>query len=205
MTAFVAASTAEAALGLDIILNKPAGTIDDDLMIAVIVGENTLAITAPLGWTLVDSHTTLSGTDIYIYEKRADSEPSSYTFDVTSSSSAITGYISTHETAEIDVRSAITDSETASSITASESGRLLYIAGDYAPAGWAPPAGFTERVDFGTNYSTYLANKFIVSGATGDHEGTAPNGGGVWSMLIALKTYVPLLEGSDSLFFANNF
>jgi hypothetical protein len=61
-------------------INKPAGTVDDDYMVALISTNNTTT-TAPSGWTLLEGPTTDgSGLSTYLYQKKAASEGTDYTW-----------------------------------------------------------------------------------------------------------------------------
>ena len=80
------AETAMSSDGTTIAVNKPAGTVDDELLIAVIsMGDAGTVTTALLaGWTAL-LHDEISGTasfqnSLSVFYKFASSEPSSYTF-----------------------------------------------------------------------------------------------------------------------------
>ena len=89
--AFVAASSAGAASGT-LTINKPTGTVQDDVMIASIgVRPNTATITPPSGWTLVRriNNTNATASSLAVYSRVAGaSEPASYawTFDTSAGS-----------------------------------------------------------------------------------------------------------------------
>lgn len=70
-------------------VSRPAGTVQDDLLIATVVLGSTATITAPSGFTLVRQQTSGSNFRIATYIKFAGaSEPSSYTFTFSASSQA---------------------------------------------------------------------------------------------------------------------
>lgn len=80
-----AATAANGAAPVSITVNKPAGTIDDDVMIAFVTisADRTIAA-APAGWTLLDSRSTGTATGdcrTAVYYKVADGEGSSYVWD----------------------------------------------------------------------------------------------------------------------------
>lgn len=63
--------------GASLVITKPTGVVDGDLMIAV-VGAIGAVTSAPSGWTLVTSETTTN--KLYIYRKAASSEGTDYTW-----------------------------------------------------------------------------------------------------------------------------
>ena len=79
--------------------NRPTGTTDGDLLVAIVFTGNDNGTTdltvssAPSGWTLVEqTKTTISGgsnnpVNVYTYEKIASSEPSSWTWTLSTSGS----------------------------------------------------------------------------------------------------------------------
>lgn len=87
MVAYVASATATQPAGTDgisVTVNKPTGTLQGHLMIAVTHGYVGDTFTAPSGWTLIDAYNDAdSGTSLRsrVYTKLAgSSEPSNYTF-----------------------------------------------------------------------------------------------------------------------------
>lgn len=77
---------------LDLTISKPSGTVDGDMMIALI-GINDQAIdSVPSGWTLLDNSVT-SGFRNILYYKRASGEPTDYTWSVLSGQSVFHGAI----------------------------------------------------------------------------------------------------------------
>lgn len=77
--AFRNAGSAEAAAGT-VIVSKPSGIVDNDLLVATGVINGGATITSPpSGWTLIHSETSGANT-FYTYLKRASSEGSSWTW-----------------------------------------------------------------------------------------------------------------------------
>lgn len=80
------------------IINKPTGTLDGHVMIAFIQTGGGVNISAPGGWTLIDTHSHAGGANLTnsIYYKVASSEGSSYTFtDDSGGATPLTGAIAT--------------------------------------------------------------------------------------------------------------
>ena len=92
--AFRAAASRAAASG-SLVINKPTGTVQNDVMVASIaVRPNTATITAPSGWTLVrrTDNTNSNPNSLATYYKVAgSSEPTSYTWTLGSSAGAAGG------------------------------------------------------------------------------------------------------------------
>lgn len=81
------------------VISKPSGTVDGDLLVAVLVGSrnggtNPAMSSAPSGWTLFHSTTVDSSTGIMLsYYKVASSEPTSWTWTWTSSAPDFAGAV----------------------------------------------------------------------------------------------------------------
>lgn len=74
--------------GLGITVNVPTGTVDGDLLVAIVSidnSEDTLPITAPAGWTQIFQHGQTGGgqSALGVWWRIASSEPSSYSFSWT--------------------------------------------------------------------------------------------------------------------------
>ncbi len=204
--AFRAASTVvSAASGSNAIVSKPTGTVDGDIMIAVIFAikgsSQTPAIgTVPSGWTLITSQANTSSTTRTLtaaYYKVAASEGASYTWSGTSStiSVGIVSYSGAARTSPVD------GTPTGASIGSSGSLQTLYTVGSMtttlnnsmvvvvpgalrsaaesftAPTGTTPT--FNERIDGGDSTQTTWveASDGILgtAGATGAKTATAAN------------------------------
>lgn len=71
--------TTQAYTGSPLVITKPTGTIDDDLLIAIVGGTRTGS--TPSGWTQLSATTCGSSTGtVYVYYKIASSEGASYSF-----------------------------------------------------------------------------------------------------------------------------
>ncbi len=73
---FVNASSNSGDTVASLVVNKPSGVVDGDVMVMVAATAGT-TITTPSGWTLLQSDTTANG--YYVWMKTAASEPASYT------------------------------------------------------------------------------------------------------------------------------
>jgi hypothetical protein len=158
--AFVAASSAGAASGvLTLTINKPTGTVQNDVMIASIgVRPNTAAITAPSGWTLVRriDNANSAANSLAVYSKVAGaSEPASYswTFNTsTGSAGGIQTFTGVDTTTPIDVEDG---QNTASGlthatpdVTTTVANTMIVTSHSFASAAtWTPPTGMTEGFD----------------------------------------------------------
>jgi hypothetical protein len=181
---FRAAATASGASSTSVTVNKPAGTAQDDILIALVYIEHaTATITAPSGWALVrDSlQSGPAGFDYrhVTYWKRAGgSEPSSYQWSFSASAYREAFVIAVQGCATsgspIDVEAATVnanqnDAPAAPSVTTTVADTLLvgvYTTADGGNAAWSPgSSGMTERVD-----SVSLVGYDVVqasAGATG--------------------------------------
>ncbi|MDH5378099.1 MAG: hypothetical protein OEX00_07250, partial [Gammaproteobacteria bacterium] len=97
-------------------VDKPTGTVDDDLLIAILntdgAGET---LTAPSGWTAIFDTIDTQASAFRVWYKIASSEPASYTFTVTSSESCVLAVLrlSGHDlTNPIDVNGTDTQANT---------------------------------------------------------------------------------------------
>lgn len=151
-----------------IVVGKPSGTVQGDLMIAHIgrrAGSST--ITAPSGWTTIQSASSpgvLRVTGFTFWKIAGVSEASTYTFTYIDTASFVTGeihrYIGTHATAPINASAVATLNATAlvpdplsPSVTTTVTNCLVvsFLAHDHASLAQThtPPSGaFVERSDF---------------------------------------------------------
>jgi hypothetical protein len=164
-----------------IVLNKPAGVIDGDVMITSLEASNDTGAASPTsvptGWTLVRSN-------IYnhVYVKAASGEPTTYTWDFPAGSyvvGEISAYSGVDNASPVDVSAISTGFETMPSLTTSLPGEMLVASfggrTGSAPATWTPPLGMTERVDRTTTTASaigYLSlsqndELWVAAGATG--------------------------------------
>jgi MSHA biogenesis protein MshQ len=182
------------ALQSSITINKPAGTIQNDVMIASIgFSPNTLTITTvPAGWTLVRrvDNTNANANSLAVYRKVAGAaEPASYAW-VFSAAGYLAGGISTFSgvdtTTPVDIENGnctqqgscatTTLSHATPSVATTVANTMLVTSHTYSSAGtWTPPGAMTEAVEdqhgnqsLGVNYVLQAA-----TGATGAKTATA--------------------------------
>lgn len=141
-------------------INKPAGTVAGDVMIAAVASTpSSIAITPPSGWTLIQSQQQSANTSSVLstyYRVAGAAEPASYTWLLTSGHGGAVGGILSYSGVDnalpIDVSAkAATPSSlnhTAPSVTTTVTGAMLVTVHEYASSRrWTPPAGMRERVD----------------------------------------------------------
>lgn len=161
--AFRSSAQAGAASGvLSLVINKPAGTTQDDVMIASLgVRPSTAVITPPAGWALVRriNNGAAGGTSnsLAIYSKVAgSSEPANYswTFNTSlGSAGGIMSFFNTDTVTPINVEDGQNTPETSlSSPTPSVNttvANTLVVTIHSIPSSptWTPPSGMTEAVD----------------------------------------------------------
>jgi hypothetical protein len=103
------AATLNSTAGTSVVITKPTGTVNDDVMVAIIVKDNQAAITAPGGWTQVTGspvNHTGGNLQLAVYTKKAASEGANYTFTWTGAvrnSGWIGSYITVDGTTPVDV------------------------------------------------------------------------------------------------------
>lgn len=179
---FVATALTGSAVGqTTVTLDVPAGTLNNDLLIAFFATENETAPITPdqSGWTLgfKGEFATRSHTNVLYWRRAGGSEPSTYTFSKSSGEwvGSLTNYRNagdpyggnytwTDTTANGDVPSP--------NITTTGANHMVLVAGSM-PYGntFTPSSGFTERVDHRTgtgsaNISIFLTEQLVVSATT---------------------------------------
>lgn len=144
-----------------LVVNTPAGVLDDDLLIALLILEGGTAPVTPAGWTaLHPAHGGLSGVAFATYYKVAASEGASYTFNWTGSNPAA-GMIAAYSGVDPDdpitsaaLRPIVSAGSTLSTKAnwAAFAGAVdLVIARAYNTSTTViPPTGYTERADVAT-------------------------------------------------------
>lgn len=76
------ASTSNTSAGTSLVISKPAGVVDGDLMVAIIGHATQTTITAPAGWTLLNTGDGATNLRSRAYWRTASSEGSSYTWSM---------------------------------------------------------------------------------------------------------------------------
>ena len=162
-----------------ITLTKPTGTVDGNLLIAMIGVHSAVAITAPAGWSAL---TARDGTDsrYNMYYKIAASEGASWDWTVGAADQLVGAVIcltGNHATPIDD-----SDSTTGFSTPAATSSvtNVMVVAGFGVehPATWTPPTGMVERIETSTtDIGIEIATSYQqVAGAVSAKTAT-PSGG----------------------------
>lgn len=177
MITFRAAASNTSDGGSTLIIDKPTGTENNDVMLAIISPGGDLAITPPAGWTLISNINRAS-----IYRKTALSEGANYTFSLPSVSQWSGGIMSFKG---VDTNNPVETSSgqfsngasiTAPSAAYSESNIMaVFLAGSRGTGTFTPPSGMTEAFDTGNYSASTGAYVMIASGATGDKTATGPS------------------------------
>jgi hypothetical protein len=169
-------------------INKPTGTVDDDYMIAVI-STNSSTVTPPAGWTLLEGPTLDgSGLSSLLYQKKAASEGSSYTWNF-GSSGGKTGSISSFSNSiGVDTWQSHVNSTTDPAV-----GSALTPTGPsvrYDVFAWREQADATVTWDKGTETHDIVTNNSagVRVGQSGTYETTSVAGGGTMSAATADPT-----------------
>lgn len=181
----------------DLVLNVPAGTADNDILIAVIeVGESGTPSTANGSFTGVVNATS-GGMTLYVGWKRAASESGSYTFTRTGGNwqngfmVAVQNCIlsgSPFDVVGTTNHEASTSTPTGLSITTTVANTLVVMATvSYDGYTGSAPSGMTERVDSASGAGQWHDLSFPSAGATGDKVASIAGGSSTRSVLFALK------------------
>ena len=197
------ASANNGAGATSVTVNKPAGTASGDVLLAQVsaAGGTGVDVTAPTGWTLVNS--TANGTSVraaVFWKTAGSSEPSTYAFGLSVSSAAVAGvsaYTNVNRTAPVHAFSVSTAANstamTATGLTpAVESTRLVELHALAGAATTVPPSGMSERWDqAGTGVAAEAADRsWRDPVATGDRVGTASAAVASVSHLVSLTPLV---------------
>jgi hypothetical protein len=143
-----------------ITINRPTGTAKGDVLIAVIaVRPQSVTITAPSGWTLVNRQNNASGSAnaLAVYSRVAGSaEPASYTWSFsanTGNAGGILAFSGVDNATPIDVNAgttitATTTSFTAPGVTTTVTNTMLVIGHEFSSSErWTAAGGTTEVID----------------------------------------------------------
>ncbi len=193
------ASEAEDITGSSLVVNKPTGTQEDDVLIAAFAYSIEGTVTPPSGFTQFDLTIGASTPSIRVYHKTATaSEPANYTWQF-SVSTNIAVVLATFR--DVDTTDPINESQgqqtpSATShatpdITTTVPGTLLLAFHNYQRQGnWTAPSGMTEREDTaltGADLALSTA-EFTSEGATGAKTATTNGIADIGAaLLVALK------------------
>lgn len=198
------ATNAPSGAAANTVVTKPAGAVDDDILIAAIYVEDNVAMTPPAGWTQIANidHAAVNY-DLWIYWKRAASEGASWTWTHASAweLGAVAAYSGCTTSGDPQDATATTNQGTSTSgiaasiTTVTDNSMIVVIFGSFeglaAQTAGSLPAPLTnnERYD-GAGEDLYWADGLKTpAGATGTM--TLPNAlsaSNHWSAItIALK------------------
>ena len=200
-----------------ITINKPAGTVQNDVMIATIgFRPNTLTVTPPVGWTIVrridTTDTSLGGapSSLEVYWRTAGAgEPANYTWTASAAGYLAGGILSfsgvdTAAATPIDIDAGnctlqpfpcpnLTLAHATLDVTTTMANTMLVTSHAYASAGTWTPTGMTEAVDVQHGNQSLSANYVAqaAAGATGTKTATASSDADIGTAhILALKPFV---------------
>ncbi len=218
------ASTNLSGQGASITITKPTNTAKGDVLIASIaVRPNTVTITAPTGWTLVNRQDNAGGSvnSLAVYSKVATAtEPASYTWSFsanTGNEGGIMAFSGVDNTTPIDVSAgsitaAATTTFTAPSVTTTVTNTMIVTAHEYSSSDrWTALTGLTEVYDVASLavpdalgislLGSYKAQ--AAAGATGTFSATAASNADTGAgITVALKPVVCGAVAADPVYFS---
>ena len=199
---FRAVATAQGNVGAGgtLVVNKPTGTVDGDLMLLQATTSSTVAYTPPGGWTEVATMNETgggAGNKITVYKRTASGEGASYTFTVGAFNVLSLGIISWYsntgrtlvasDTPTTQSNDTLSTSQDAPSMTTTIVNSILhcfYTISTTSVAG-TPHTGMDERWESPGSTADYLMTATIAAaGATGIR--TMTHGGNQTSASISL-------------------
>lgn len=176
---------------------KPTGTIDGDVMYALLIYQNTVNMTGLTGWTQLSIGNV--GFKVELLEKRANGEGANYTFPF-SGNTAVTAQIISIAGAKTtgsavnagpSGNNGVDTSVEYLSVTTSVANTLLVAFGAAGTVvDYGAPAGFTELLDGSLGTISYQAQ--AATGATGDFVGTISTATQWVAAMIAVEPALPV-------------
>lgn len=189
------ASTQNTSSGTTLVINKPAGTIEGDLMIAMMcVASNNPTWTGDTGWTEIADQTTATPYLRLAYKVAGASEGASYTFTA-NKSQVSAGAILTYRYADYDtIAGAFTTGANPlalTSISPSLSQSLLLAVGarQAASVTLGTPTSMTARVtdNDATSPSFIVCDQQVAKGPTGTRSMSTGSTSNVAGIMLAIK------------------
>ena len=200
--AYRSSNSASNSSSSSVVITKPSGTVDNDVMLAIINANNDTTITPPSGWNLIRSYgydASLLTAKISTYYKVASSEGANYTFSLSGTvrnAGAISSFSGVKTSDPIDVENGrlgdVVDPIYTPSITTNNNNEyLVYLASfdDVTSRTFTPDAAMTEAVDSASASGCQIAyESFPTAGATGTRTSTLSSGG-TWGagFIVALE------------------
>lgn len=174
---FRAAGTYAAGSVASAVIPAPAGTLEDDVLVAHIAQNFTRNITPPSGWNLIRQYNFGTGGRTTVYYKVAGpSEPGSYTFALDGSAriaSAIMGFSCIDTSNPIDTEAynvtANGTSHSSPSLAASEDNSMVLalFSDSRDTAVWTPPANMTNGYNVVTGGDEQAVGSWLLQEAAG--------------------------------------
>lgn len=189
-------------------LAVPSGTVDGDLLLAVLTqGNGSVFVTISGSWTMLTQSTDGANHSTVVYKRTASSEPASYTAtSTTGNCTMIMVRIKSSQagtTVSTDMVGAVvagnSNTPTATSITPTKDGSLLFIGtiNNSNDNNWTKPASFDSEIlesNITTRPSIHISNK-ITSGtfATGSISATTGSSTAWKAVLLQIYEIVNIL------------
>lgn len=188
------ASTQNTTIGASLVIAKPTGTVEGDLMVAVMAATVTATWTGDTGW-LERADLSVSPSLRIATKTAGASEPSSYTFTVSNSSTTAAGCILTYRYAEYDtIAGAFTTAANPlvlSSASPSLSQGVLIAAGARVATSvtLGTPTSMTARVtdNNATAPSYIVCDQVVAKGPTGTRSMSTGSTTNVAGIMLAIK------------------
>ncbi len=211
---FVGSSVTTPYADIGITIAKPSGVTADDLLVAQIVTDLPVTITAPSGWSLIRLDEYNSCQQAIYYKVATSNEPDTYTWwfsDLTGTVGGIAAYRNVDTTAPIQTSSgggaSDTDVVTGPSLTLSHDGMLLFfgaVINDISVT-FTPATDMTERWDasgyddyWGMFLSIMLDDQVVTAGNTGTR--TAGISTTVWTVIGATVGLKEATTGATTVY-----
>lgn len=196
-------------------INKPAGVVNGDLLIAQIIGDGTsITITAPAGWALLEGPIASGASaTLWVYYKLASSEPTSWTWTASAGLNwvgDVLAYSGVSTTSPINAHANTLTTAGVTSITGAAVTTTVsncFILGLFAvratPFPGTAGAGFTERAEItSTNLSSlvgYSEDEAITSPATVSPTATMTGSGGSGWAAVTVAIAPPSLGPTNTV------
>lgn len=162
------ASTVNSTSSSTLVIDKPSGTAENDLMVAVMAADDSTNWSGDTGWTEVGD--SISDPDLRIaYKVASSSEPANYTFSLGSTRTNV-GCILTYRGAVYDAIGSFNAQSTLNPTgpTASEDLSVVLVAGACdVGAVFVPPDNTVAQVNIDAADSLIVASRYVYAGATG--------------------------------------
>ena len=179
-------------------ITKPTGTIDDDVMVAIITCNNSgQTVTPPAGWTSLQKDGTSYGATTEIFWKLASSEGVEYTFTI-GTEARNTGVIASFSGCDIadvidgsTVNNSSSTNQVALGITTGTDNVMLVFLGGLDTSStrtWTPPSGFDEAIETDSVAPAEISYGIQESqGASGDKTAVISGSSSGISSLVSLN------------------